>query len=87
MVGINSAPHVTRHTWATDALRAGAAPLTVAKQLGHSTTEMLERYYAHIPTEELHNAQALRADWRANRTRMAGPKPGQPRATACKRGL
>lgn len=36
----------TRHTYATQALKAGARPGFVAQQLGHATTEMLHRVYS-----------------------------------------
>jgi integrase len=38
-------PYQTRHTFASAMLAAGRPPIWVAKQLGHETTEMLERHY------------------------------------------
>ncbi|MFL5330514.1 MAG: tyrosine-type recombinase/integrase [Gemmataceae bacterium] len=37
-----------RHTWATNALERGVPLATVAELMGHSSTEMLERVYAHL---------------------------------------
>jgi len=37
-----------RHTWATNALKKGVDPITVAVLMGHSDTSMLARTYAHL---------------------------------------
>lgn len=39
------APGQLRHTYASLALSAGEAPMYVAKQLGHTTLQMLDRHY------------------------------------------
>jgi integrase len=44
--GINF--HILRHTYATHALRNGAAMQYVSKQLGHKSIKMTERHYAHV---------------------------------------
>jgi integrase len=38
-------PYQTRHTFASALLAAGRPPIWVARQMGHVTTEMLERHY------------------------------------------
>jgi integrase len=40
--------HLLRHSWASHALLAGAPLMVIARQLGHSTTEMAQRHYAHL---------------------------------------
>ena len=43
-------PYQTRHTAATLWLAAGESPEWIAKQMGHSTTEMLFRVYSrYVP--------------------------------------
>ena len=40
--------HITRHTWASLTVMAGAPLLVVAKNLGHTDTRMVERHYGHL---------------------------------------
>lgn len=40
--------HVLRHTWASLTVMNGAPLLVVAKNLGHSTTRMVEKHYGHL---------------------------------------
>jgi len=40
--------HVLRHTWASHAVMNGVPLLLVAKNLGHSTTRMVEKHYGHL---------------------------------------
>jgi integrase len=40
--------HVTRHTFASHAVMAGAPLLVVAQALGHSNTRMVEQHYGHL---------------------------------------
>ena len=44
--------HALRHTAATRLLRAGAPMQAVARVLGHSSTQMLDRVYAHLEAED-----------------------------------
>lgn len=49
-------PHDTRHTTATLLRLAGVDPLVTKRILGHSTADLTERVYTHIPDETLLNA-------------------------------
>jgi integrase len=40
--------HATRHTWASLAVMAGMPLMVVAKNLGHSSTRMVEQHYGHL---------------------------------------
>jgi integrase len=40
--------HVLRHTWASHAVMNGVPLMVVAKNLGHSTTRMVEKHYGHL---------------------------------------
>jgi integrase len=40
--------HALRHTFASLSVMAGAPLIVVARALGHSTTRMVEMYYAHL---------------------------------------
>ena len=40
--------HVTRHTFASHAVMAGAPLLVVAAALGHTDTRMVEKHYGHL---------------------------------------
>ena len=40
--------HGLRHTWASLSVMAGTPLMVVAKNLGHATTGMAEKYYAHL---------------------------------------
>ena len=57
--------HGLRHTYASLYLMAGGGLSDLAKQLGHSSTAMVERYYGHL-------ADA----WRAERARQFAPSLG-----------
>jgi integrase len=46
-------PHDTRHTTATLLRLAGVDPLVTKRILGHSTADLTERVYTHIPDETL----------------------------------
>ena len=41
-------PHKLRHTFASKAAMAGIPLKVIASQLGHKTTAMVDRYYAHL---------------------------------------
>ena len=41
-------PHKLRHTFASKAAMAGIPLKVIASQLGHKTTVMVDRYYAHL---------------------------------------
>ena len=60
------APHhslyTLRHSWATNALRKGVDPLTVAILMGHKDPSMLARVYQHLAHSPEHmRDQAKRA--------------------------
>jgi hypothetical protein len=40
--------HALRHSWASLAVMAGLPLMLVARNLGHSTTKMVERHYGHL---------------------------------------
>lgn len=40
--------HVLRHTWASLTVMNGAPLLVVAKNMGHTTTRMVEKHYGHL---------------------------------------
>ena len=40
--------HQLRHTWASLSVMNGVPLLVVAKNLGHSDTKMVERFYGHL---------------------------------------
>jgi integrase len=40
--------HVTRHTYCSHAIMAGADKMAVAKSIGHSDTRMIEKVYGHL---------------------------------------
>ena len=51
--------HILRHTWASLTVMGGAPLLVVARNLGHTTTRMVEKHYGHLsPSFE---ADAIRA--------------------------
>jgi len=54
-LGINDTayPYSFRHAFATDALEQGLDAVTVAELLGHTSTEMLSRVYAHLSPQHL----------------------------------
>jgi integrase len=51
--------HVLRHTWASHAVMNGVPLMIVAKNLGHSTTKMVEKHYGHLAPSYV--ADAIRA--------------------------
>lgn len=48
--------HLLRHSFVTNALRAGMSPLLVAKIAGHSSLRMIERVYSHLTTDDAYDA-------------------------------
>jgi integrase len=48
--------HALRHTWASHAVMAGVQLMVVAKQLGHSDTKMVEKYYSHLAPSYVNEA-------------------------------
>jgi integrase len=40
--------HILRHTWASLAVMAGTPAMVVSRNLGHTTTKMVERFYSHL---------------------------------------
>jgi integrase len=59
--GVTATAYGYRHTYATSALAKGVPDATVAALLGHSSTAMLHRHYAHLTSQAgvLRNAAAL----------------------------
>jgi integrase len=51
--------HALRHTWASHCVMGGVPLMVVAKNLGHSTTKMVERHYGHLAPSFV--ADAIRA--------------------------
>ncbi|WP_249166350.1 site-specific integrase [Bradyrhizobium sp. JYMT SZCCT0428] len=51
--------HVLRHTWASHAVMNRVPLMVVAKNLGHSTTKMVEKHYGHLAPSYV--ADAIRA--------------------------
>jgi integrase len=48
--------HMLRHTYASYAAMAGLPLKAIANQLGHTTTQMVDRYYAHLSEDFLDEA-------------------------------
>src|SRR5271169_1191122 len=51
--------HALRHTYASHAIMNGAPLFVVARNLGHSTTAMVEKHYGHLAPSYI--ADAIRA--------------------------
>jgi integrase len=51
--------HILRHTWASLTVMGGAPLLVVARNLGHTTTRMVEKHYGHLAPS--YEADAIRA--------------------------
>lgn len=47
-----------RHTFATNAIKKGLDPITVANLMGHTNTDMLARTYAHLSHDPVYMQQA-----------------------------
>ena len=71
--------HGLRHTYASLYLMAGGGLPDLAKQLGHTTTRMVERHYGHLAEQ-----------WRAERAKQFAPAlgmgPGKVRRLAASAG-
>ena len=48
--------HGLRHTWASHAVMNGMPLIVVAKNLGHSTTRMVEKHYGHLAPSYISDA-------------------------------
>ena len=48
--------HLLRHSFITNALRAGMSPVLVAKIAGHSSLRMIERTYSHLTNDDAYDA-------------------------------
>jgi len=48
--------HLLRHTFITNALRAGMNPLLVAKIVGHSSLKMITEVYEHLNRDDAYDA-------------------------------
>lgn len=44
----NVHPHLLRHSFVTNALRAGVSPLLVAQMAGHTSLRMIDQVYSHM---------------------------------------
>ena len=54
--------YALRHSWATNAMKSGVDPLTVAPLMGHKDPSMLARVYQHLSHSPDHmREQAQRA--------------------------
>jgi len=51
--------HQLRHTWASLSVMGGVPLMVVAKNLGHSSTRMVEKHYGHLAPSYV--ADAIRA--------------------------
>jgi len=49
-------PHAFRHTFVSRELADGVQPVVIARQVGHSNTITLQRFYAHEDPEQLREA-------------------------------
>jgi hypothetical protein len=78
--------HGLRHTWASQAVMAGVPLLLVAKNLGHTSTRMVEQHYGHL--SDSYAIQAIRAHAPVyspvthELTAVAPHKPPQPQLDA-----
>jgi integrase len=48
--------HLFRHSFITNALRAGMSPLLVAQVAGHTSLRMIERTYSHLNSDDAYEA-------------------------------
>ena len=67
-------PHGFRHTFITAQLEMGTKDMTVAKMVGHSTTEQLKRTYGHLYEQNIIDASDLMNDTLLNKI---SPKQAQ----------
>jgi len=65
--------HQLRHTYASLYLMSGGSLVALAKQLGHTTTRMVEKHYGH-----------LAESWRAEEARKHAPSLGIERGTVAR---
>jgi integrase/recombinase XerD len=49
-------PHLFRHSFATYALRRGMNPVQLAQILGHRSLQMIDRFYAHLNSNDAYDA-------------------------------
>lgn len=68
-------PYQTRHTFASVMLAAGHDPKWVATQMGHETTEMLERTYGKWIKQAAADRQPLAAFFSHVSPTVANPVP------------
>jgi site-specific recombinase XerD len=81
VVGMRVSPHVVRHTWATEYLKANPGHLSqVQTMLGHANIEMTQKY-ARLAEQDLEGSYRSVLD-ELNLTRVvrpASPPPSKPR--------
>lgn len=51
--------HLLRHSFITNALRAGMSSVLVSKIAGHSSLRMIERVYSHLTDDDAYDAMIL----------------------------
>jgi integrase len=75
--GVNAIAYGYRHTFATDGLASGLPETHVAELLGHGSTAMLHKHYAHLTAKAgiLRNAAALVRPSAATRDGESRPIP------------
>lgn len=49
-------PHLLRHSFITNALRAGVNPLVLSRIVGHSSLRMIEQVYSHLNAGDSYEA-------------------------------
>jgi integrase len=74
--GVNA--YAYRHSFATDALAAGANPAHVAELMGHAGLEMVSRVYSHLATRRDVLSRAAEGAAAAGRPGDAPPAPAGP---------
>jgi integrase len=66
--------HQLRHSYASLYLMSGGSLVSLARQLGHSTTRMVEKHYAHLADT-----------WRAEEARKHAPRLGREKKTVVRK--
>ena len=67
--------YALRHSWATNALKRGIDPLTVALLMGHKDPSMLARVYQHLshsPDHMREQARKATSNWQLEKNALPG---------------